>query len=181
MSITSLQCFVRAVSSAWTSDRSDVVNICRSALAKLAAAEPSEAWLAGLLSERPASRELHRDQAHGFMLLAHSEHEDLYRPPHDHGRAWVVYAVQSGTLEVGTYERISRPDGKVALRELGRNLLRTGEARVYQPGEIHDTRCLSDKAMLLRFTERDLRHEDQVEARVTRFARLGEQWVAPSR
>lgn len=180
MPITSLQCFVRAVGSAWTADRSDLVNVCRSALAKLAAAEPSEAWLSGLLSERPASRELHRDQAHGFMLLAHSEHEGLYRPPHDHGRAWVVYAVQSGTLEVGTYGRISGPGGKVTLHELGRSLLRAGEARAYQAGEIHDTRCLSDKAMLLRFTERDLRHEDQVEGRVTRFARLGEEWVAPT-
>ncbi|MDV3258017.1 MAG: hypothetical protein LOX97_09625 [Sphingomonas sp.] len=179
MSTSSLQFFIRAIGSAWTAERSDLVNVCRSALAKLAAAGPGEAWVAALLDERPASRELHRDQECGFVLLAHGEHEGLYRPPHDHGRAWVVYAVQSGTLEVGTYERITGPDGIIRLAKLGRTLLRAGEARAYLPGEIHDTRCLSDQALLLRFTERDLRYEDQVEGRVTRFARVGEHWVAP--
>ena len=45
-------------------------------------------------------------------------------------------------------------------------VLRPGQAQAYLPGDIHDTRCLSETALLLRFTERDLR----AEAGVTRYA-----------
>jgi hypothetical protein len=43
----------------------------------------------------------------------------------------------------------------------------------------HDTRCLTDDALVFRFTERDLRHEDQVERRVTRFVERDGGWFAP--
>lgn len=179
MTPTSLDSFVSAASSAWTIGGSELVGICRAALVKLAGANESEAWLAGLLAEKPASRELHRHPAHGFVLLAHAENEGLYRPPHDHGRAWVVYAVQSGELEVGIYSKVTQSDGTVILEEEGRSVLRPGEARAYLPGEVHDTRCLSSTALLFRFTERDLRHEDQVEGKVTRFIDRDGQWTAP--
>lgn len=144
----------------------------------LARADPCEHWIAALLQERPASRELHRD-ASGFMLLAHNESRELYRPPHDHGRAWVVYAVQSGELEIRTYARIEMPGGepRLVLRDASR--LRAGEARAYLPGDIHDTRCLTENALLFRFTERDLRHEDQVEGKLTRFVERDGRWTVP--
>lgn len=176
---TCLDSFISAASSAWPTGGSEVVSICRAALAKLAGANESEPWLAALLAEKPASRELHRHPAHGFVLLAHTENKGLYRPPHDHGRAWVVYTVQSGELEVGTYRKITQKDGTVTLVEEGSSVLRPGEARAYLPGEVHDTRCLSTTALLFRFTERDLRHEDQVEGKVTRFIDRNAQWVAP--
>jgi hypothetical protein len=132
-----------------------------------------------LRAEQPATRELHRDKAHGFMLLAHTENQGLYRPPHDHGRAWVVYGVQSGELEVGNYAKIEGPDGEPRLVEIGRSILRPGQARAYLPGDIHDTRCLSETALLLRFTERDLRHEDQVERKVSRFVQRDGYWTLP--
>lgn len=179
MTPTSLDSFVSAASSAWTTGESERVGICRAALVKLAGANESEPWLAELLAEKPASRELHRHPAHGFVLLAHAENEGLYRPPHDHGGAWVVYAVQSGELEVGTYNKFVGPNGDVTLVEEGRRVLRPGEARAYLPGEVHDTRCISSTALLFRFTERDLRHEDQVERKVTRFIDRGGQWTAP--
>jgi len=178
MSRTSLHSFASAASSAWNSLGSDLIEVSRAALAKLAGADPSEPWLAELLAEKPASRELHRHPAHGFVLLAHTENEGLYRPPHDHGRAWVVYAVQSGELEVGTYSKVKQPDGTVSLIEGDKSVLRPGEARAYLPGEVHDTRCLSGTALLLRFTERDLRHEDQVEGKVTRFVWRDGRWTA---
>ena len=178
MSSTSLQSFISAASSAWASSGSNPIEVCRTALAKLAGANEFEPWLGELLAEKPASRELHREGAHGFMLLAHTENEGLCRPPHDHGRAWVVYAVQSGELEVGTYRRVTQSDGTVTLAEEGRSVLRPGEARAYLPGEVHDTRCLSSTALLFRFTERDLRHEDQVEGKVTRFIDRDGQWIA---
>jgi hypothetical protein len=179
MSPTSLECFVDAASSAWSAGGSGRVEICRDALMKLASADEGEPWLAGLLAEKPASRELYRHAAHGFVLLAHTENEGLYRSPHDHGRAWVVYAVQSGALEVGTYEKVVGPAGDVRLVERDRSVIHAGEARAYLPGEIHDTRCISETALLFRFTERDLRHEDQVEGKVTRFVMRDGHWIAP--
>lgn len=176
MTGSSLDAFTSAVRSAWGPISSDLVATCRSGLEMLARAAPCEDWLAALLAERPASRELHRD-ASGFMLLAHNEKQGLYRPPHDHGRAWVVYAVQSGELEIRTYARIEALSGepRLVLRDASR--LRAGEARAYLPGDIHDTRCLTDNALLFRFTERDLRHEDQVEGKLTRFVERDGFWT----
>jgi hypothetical protein len=91
----------------------------------------------------------------------------------------VVYAVQSGELEIGTYGKVAGPDGRPRLVLRDTTVLRAGEARAYLPGDIHDTRCLSETAMLLRFTERDLRHEDQVERQVTRFVEHDGYWTAP--
>jgi predicted metal-dependent enzyme (double-stranded beta helix superfamily) len=178
MTPTSLDSFITAARSAWTCDASSKTDICRAALAKLSAASLAEHWLAELHAEMPATRELHRD-SHGFMLLAHAESEGLYRPPHDHGRAWVVYAVQSGQLEVSTYKKVEGPDGRITLAERERSVLQPGEARSYLVGEVHDTRCLSKTALLFRFTERDLRHEDQVEGKVTRFVTEGGRWTSP--
>lgn len=177
MAATSLDAFFDAAGSAWAAD--DPVEPCREALARLAAADVEEPWLDALLAEKPASRELCRHPHHGFVLLAHTENEGLYRPPHDHGRAWVVYAVQSGALEVGTYKSVVGPDGEARLVDLDRSVINAGEAHAYRVGEIHDTHCLSDTALLFRFTERDLRHEDQVERKVTRFVMRDGQWKAP--
>ena len=87
--------------------------------------------------------------------------------------------MQSGALEVGTYARVTDPSGRVRLVRRDTHVLRPGEARAYLPGDIHDTRCLSDTALLFRFTERDLRHEDQVEHRLTRFVECDGEWTAP--
>ncbi len=178
MTGNSLEAFTSAIRSAWGPISTELVATCRHELEKLMRAGPSEEWLAALLAERPASRELYRDPAHGFMLLAHSENGGLYRAPHDHGRAWVVYGVQSGALEIRTYGRADVPGGpRLVLRET--DIVEAGGARAYLPGDIHDTRCLTDTALLYRFTERDLRHEDQVERKLTRFVERDGYWTAP--
>ena len=179
MTRTSLDAFSDAIRSAWGPISSELVTACRKRLEALTRSDAGEAWLAALLAERPASRELRRDAAHGFMLLAHNENEGLYRPPHDHGRAWVVYGVQSGALEIRTYAKAVDKTGEpfLVLRDATR--LGPGEARAYLPGDIHDTRCLTENALLFRFTERDLRHEDQVERRLTRFVERGGRWTVP--
>ena len=180
MEQTSLDRFTSTVQKGWRSLSSELVVSCREALARLTVADEKEAWLAGLIDERPASRELYRDPTQGFVLLAHTEHEGLFRPPHDHGRAWVVYAVQSGALEIRTYARAVGTNGRSQLVLRDETVLRPGEARAYLPGDIHDTRCLSDTAILFRFTERDLRHEDQVERKVTRFVEQDGVWTVPA-
>lgn len=179
MPSNSLDAFTAAIRSAWASISSELVATCRQRLEELMRADPVEDWLAALLTERPASRELYRDPAGGFMLLAHNENEGLYRPPHDHGRAWVVYGVQSGALEIRTYAKILDPGGEARLVLRDASVLKPGEARAYLPGDIHDTRCLTSTALLFRFTERDLRHEDQVERKLTRFVERDGYWTVP--
>ena len=178
--VDSLNAFAEAMHSAWSPISTALVGECRAQVTALMRADPCEQWLADLLAERPASRELFRDPEHGFMLLAHTEPLALYRPPHDHGRAWVVYAVQSGALEIGTYAKIMGPDGVIRLVQRDLTLLIAGEARAYLPGDIHDTRCLDDSSLLFRFTERDLRHEDQQERQITRFVESDGYWTVPT-
>lgn len=106
--------------------------------------------------ETNRSLELHRDPEHGFILLAHKENVGHYRPPHDHGNGWVIYAVSSGEMEMCTYGLI---DGTLVRRD--RTRMRKGEANVYLPGDIHDTRCISDSVVMLRLTSCDLIREKQ--------------------
>ncbi|HZF96268.1 MAG TPA: hypothetical protein VEZ20_15505 [Allosphingosinicella sp.] len=179
MAANALTTFAAAMRSDWAPGTAPVA-ACRERLERLLQAEPSEDWLASLLAERPASRELYRDPEHGFMFLAHSENEGLYRPPHDHGRAWVVYGVQSGALEVRTWQKVPSPGGAPRLVLSDTHVLAAGEARAYLPGEIHDTRCLTETALLFRFTERDLRQEDQVERKLTRFVERDGHWTVPA-
>jgi len=179
MPASALDRFIAAVRQDWAPISTQVVAKCRQHLAELTVADPDEEWLAELLAQKPAARELLRDSHHGYMLLAHTEQRGLYRPPHDHGRAWVVYGVQSGELEVGTYAKVIDAAGKVRLVRRDMHVLRRGEARAYLPGDIHDTRCLSETALLFRFTERDLRHEDRVEQKLTRFVDRDGEWTVP--
>lgn len=176
MSGNALQTFIDGMRTAWGPLTPELVAACRRRLESLLKASPSEAWLAELHSDRPASRELHRDRDHGFMLLAHTEHAGLYRPPHDHGRGWVIYALQRGEIEMRTYDRVGE---RLARRDS--TLLRAGDVQAYLPGDIHDTRCVSDTALLLRFTERDLKVEDRTHHRVTRYVDEGGVWVPAAR
>jgi hypothetical protein len=146
---------------------SELVETVRTELERLARAPSTEPWLRALHEEAAASKELYRDGTHGFVLLAHSEPAGLYRPPHDHGRRWVVYALQSGEMEIGTYARVQNADGGVRLVKRDTTALRAGEARVYLPGDIHDTVC-TRPSLLLRSTERDLKAEQEAQW-VTRF------------
>ena len=176
---SALDHFIESVRSDWGPLSTALVQQCRAHLAALTLADPREDWLAALHSERPAARELHRDPVQGFMLLAHTETQGLYRPPHDHGRSWVVYAVQSGELEVRTYGKMVDDRGHVQLVQRDTHVLRPGAASAYLPGDIHDTHCLRETALLFRFTERDLHHEDQVEHQLTRFVEQDGEWTAP--
>ncbi|MEI7432087.1 MAG: hypothetical protein WCL27_16695 [Betaproteobacteria bacterium] len=177
MAKNSLEEFIDGVKSAWGPLTTEVVTDCRQHLQKLLETLATEEWLATLHREAPAYHELYRDPARGFVLLAHTEDADLYRPPHDHGRGWVIYALQQGEMEMGTYARIEDPDGSVRLVKRNSTRVSPGQVQVYLPGDIHDTRCVSGPALLFRFTERDLKKEDKEEHRVTRFVEQGGVWT----
>jgi hypothetical protein len=69
------------------------------------------------------------------------------------------------------------PDGKVQLVKRDSTLVRPGQAKVFLPGDIHDTRCMAGPALLLRFSERDLKKEDKEEHRVTRYVEQHGVWT----
>ncbi|HEX8413748.1 MAG TPA: hypothetical protein VF637_07660 [Sphingomicrobium sp.] len=173
----SLDAWSLAVRSAWGPLSTQLIADCRGYLALLAATPASDDWLASLHREGPANRELYRDPARGFVLLAHTETAGLYRPPHDHGQSWVMYAVQQGEVEMSTYGRVASQNGTDRLVKRESICVGPGEVQVYLPGDIHDTLCVTGPALLLRFTERDLRIEKE-EHRLTRYARQGREWMA---
>jgi hypothetical protein len=179
MGQNTLEKTIARMSAIWGPLTSELVAAAQAQIEALAQASPEEPWLAELHRDQPSSRELYRDAESGFVLLAHFENAALYRPPHDHGRSWVIYAVQQGESEMGTYGRIEERDGKTRLVKRNTTLVKPGQAQVYLPGDIHDTLCVSGPALLFRFTERDLRQEDAVEKKVTRYVQRDGVWVSP--
>lgn len=177
MSQNALETFIARVRASWGPLSTEVVSDCRSHLEALLQTSPTEDWLAALLAERPASQELYRDPEHGFVLQAHTEPDGLYRRPHDHGRSWVLYGVQSGAIDMGAYVRTQGLDGQVRLVKRDGTRVRGGSAMTYLPGDIHDTRCVAGQALLFRFTERDLAKEDKVEGQISRFAEQEGVWT----
>jgi len=160
MTKDSLQTFTEAIRSTWGPLTSELVAGSRHHLAHLLEAPAAEAWLAALHRDAPESRELYRDPTHDFLLLAHTEETDLYRPPHDHGRGWVIYAVQRGEMEMSTYRHVHDLRGNAYIVKRESFLLRSGDVRVFLPGDIHDTRCTAGPLSLFRFTSRDFKKEE---------------------
>jgi hypothetical protein len=177
MNDDTLTTFIERTRAAFGPLTTELIASVHAQLEQLAQAPSTERWVHALHEEAPASKELYRDRTHGFLLLAHSEPTDLYRPPHDHGRGWVIYALQQGEMQIGNYVRVQDADGRVRLVKRDATPLRAGEARVYLPGDIHDTRCVSGPSLLFRFTERDLKKEDQEAHRVTRYVARDGVWT----
>lgn len=164
----SLTKFIEEIRKIWGPLDSKLVMKTQALLEDLVHAPISEPWLAALPEDLDESRELYRDAKHGFILLAHTENEGLYRQPHDHGNGWVIYAVQRGEMEMGTYGRTER-QGNVEIVQREKYRMTAGESRVYLPGDIHDTKCVSSSILMLRLTSCDLKTELQ-EKRMHRYS-----------
>ena len=177
MAKNSLHTLIEAMEVDWGPLSTKLISDARRHMQQLLKAHADENWLAMLYDESPTNKELFRNAKHGYMLLAHTEPTGLYRPPHDHGRGWVIYAIQQGEIEMGTYARIEGANGNPQLVKRNTTLVRAGEVQVYLPGDIHDTRCVNGPALLFRFTERDLRKEDSEEHRVTRYVEQNGVWT----
>ena len=174
----SLDKFIETLQRSWGRLSSELVVSCSAHLEELLKAPASEAWLATLHRDARKDHELYRDPVHGFMLLAHTEEAGLYRRPHDHGRGGGIYAVLSGAIEMATYMALPDERGTISLVKRDSTLVRAGELKVFLPGDIHDTRCVTGPALLFRFTDRDLKKEDKEERRVTRYVERGGVWTA---
>lgn len=160
MKTDSLTKFIEEIRQIWGPLDTELVMKTQIMLEALVRAPISEPWFAYLQGDLHESRELYRDPDHGFILLAHTESQGLYRHPHDHGDGWVVYAVQRGEMEMGTYSRIERQNG-VGIVQREKYRVKAGESRLYLPGDIHDTRCISNSVLMLRLTSCDLKKELQ--------------------
>jgi len=156
----SLEAFIENIRPIWGPLSTELVDRARRHLGDLLNASAAEDWLEALLLEAPASKELYRDPSHDFVLLAHTENTEQYRPPHDHGRGWVIYGVQQGEMEIGTYARVEGSPGSVGLVRREKYVLRAGETGVYLPGDIHDTKSTAGPVLYYRFTDRDLKKEE---------------------
>lgn len=169
MSSRSLEMFVSEVRKVWGPISSEVVATCQRLLEELVRVPITEEWLANLVGKPDLDIELYRDSELGFLLLAHAEAEGMYRVPHDHGSGWVIYAVQSGEMEMRTYKPIINQKGKMNLvcRESYR--VQKGDCKVYLPQDIHDTKCISKAVLMLRLTSCDLKKENR-EGRMVRYA-----------
>ncbi|MEK2646221.1 hypothetical protein [Bdellovibrio sp. BCCA] len=155
----SLAKFIERLQKIWGPLTSDLVAQSKELMDELAKAPTSEPWLQELQKGFEGSRELYHDPSQGFILLAHTEKKDLYRAPHDHGNGWVIYAVQSGEMEMGTYARVPSKDEEFKIVRREKYRVMPGESRVYLPRDIHDTKCISDSVLMFRLTSIDLKDE----------------------
>lgn len=164
-----LETFISNVKKHWSGLNTETVEAVRQLLIDLTKSSPDELWLKEIIDEKPAVKELYRDPENGFILLAHSEDQGMYRHPHNHGAGWVFYAVQSGEIAMTTFKQITSTNGETRLVSRGTDVLVNGQCKVFLPGDIHDTRCLSEGFIQFRLTSADFKKEIQ-EGRMIRFA-----------
>lgn len=177
MTCNALDRFVTEIRSAWGPLTSEMAARCVQAMEDLARTPGDEPWLSAVQRRAAATEELHRDAQHGFMLLAHTEASGQYRPPHDHGHSWGIYAVVSGTITMATFARIEDSEGNIRLVQRDQTQLGPGQIKLFLPGDIHDTHCVAGPALELRFTERDLHKEHTVHHRMTRYLQRDGHWT----
>ncbi|MBU6953118.1 hypothetical protein [Hahella sp. HN01] len=159
MQPTALDHFIESAREGWDGLTTSNVIRLRRLLQDLAKTSAEEPWLAQIHADRPDMVELYTDLEHGFRLLAHTEPRGLYRAPHDHGFGWVLYALQHGALEMSTYQSITDKRGGTRLVSRGCDTLNPGDCRVFLPGDIHDTKCVSDYIVQFRLTSSDFKLE----------------------
>ncbi|WP_299579303.1 hypothetical protein [uncultured Microbulbifer sp.] len=162
MADTSLDQCIAELKEHWDGLNSQTIIRCRATLERLAATNRSETWLADLHKERSISKELYRDPKWGFMLLAHVETQGLYRVPHNHGDGWVFYALQFGQVQMATYGLLSETNTEAQLLSRGADIMHPGNCRAFLPGDIHDTRCMSDYSLMFRLTSCDFSREKRL-------------------
>lgn len=169
MKNNSLEHFITQIKKVWGPLNSDTVAKSRHLLADLAKTSSTENWLAKLLEKTDVNEELYRDPDLGFVLVAYTETKDFYREPHDHGTCYVFYAVQSGEMQMKTYLPITNQNGTTQLVCRESYSILPGQCRTYLPSDIHDTKCISDSALLFRLTSCDLKKEYK-EGRMIKYA-----------
>ncbi len=168
MKNSALEDFITSVKNNWKGLNSETVIKSKALLENLANTSDSEPWIADLHNKKQASVELYRDKKHGFILLAHIEMKGQYRKPHNHGDGWVFYAIQYGRMAMSTYWLATDTADQSQIVSRGSRELSSGECNVYLPGDIHDTKCISDYVLMFRLTSCDFK-EEKCAGRLTQY------------
>jgi hypothetical protein len=124
----------------------------------LAALLRDPAFVAATFDETmPAGkRELYRDAATDFRVLAHVQPAGKGGAAHDHGPSWAVYGNARGRTDMTEYRRANAAgDTHAVLQPQPPYSLHAGQARAFAPGTIHAT-AHPELAWVLRITGTDL-------------------------
>ncbi len=158
-----LKHFIHELQNGWKFKNIEAFYKIQSLVKEMALNETIRNSLKGNSNSLFSGIELYRDEKEGFILLAYAEKKGTYRDPHNHGNGWVVYAVIEGEIEMGNFININ---SRLIIKD--DEILKAGECRLYFPGDIHETRCLSETVIILRLTSCDLKEEDRL-GRMKRF------------
>lgn len=145
------------LASSWNKQNEETITAGKLVMEGLLKSEELKAYLINKRSILNKGVELYRDYNHDFILFAYSEEKDLYRIPHNHGNGWVIYSVVEGIIEMGEYALIANSN----LIKKDKYQMNKGDSEVYFPGDIHDTKCISDSVIILRLTSCDLKEEER--------------------
>lgn len=106
---------------------------------------------------------LYQDPDLGFCIFAHVYKGPKASPPHDHGPSWAIYGQAKGVTEMTDWRCVEKPaqgrPGKV--EKLRTYVLRPGEAKVYNKGDLHsprreeETRLIRIEGMNMSTIQRD--------------------------
>lgn len=107
--------------------------------------------------DTPAGKRLlYRDEATGFLVLAHVQPPGKSGAPHDHGASWAVYGNARGRTDMTEYRRINgAQEASAVLTPCARYSIQAGQTRAYPSGAIHAT-AHPELAWVLRITGTDL-------------------------
>lgn len=107
--------------------------------------------------DTPAGKRLlYRDDATGFLVLAHVQPAGKGGAPHDHGASWAVYGNARGRTDMTEYRRVNEAtEAHAVLAPQSRYSLHRGQTRAYPSGTVHAT-AHPEKAWVLRITGTDL-------------------------
>lgn len=157
---SSFEGYIEEIRSVWRDEKDpDLPFKVKASMEKLlASTSPDEPWMAEILREGKAARELYRDPDHGFIQMAHVQKHGLVLPPHDHGPCWVVYGDYQGVTNIPLYERTDDGSeaGRAKLEEKELHRLGPGVVYAYLVGDIHSTHTVEGPALVFRFLSYDL-------------------------
>ena len=107
--------------------------------------------------DTPAGKRLlYRDDATGFLVLAHVQPAGKGGAPHDHGASWAVYGNARGRTDMTEYRRVNdAQQAHAVLMPQAPYSLNSGQTRAYPSGTVHAT-AHPEKAWVLRITGTDL-------------------------
>jgi hypothetical protein len=89
--------------------------------------------------------------AAGFHITCGAQRPGQRNTPHDHGAGWVVYGPYQGAIEQTRYAW-DYAQGLLAPRLVARETFvqEAGQAAYFLPGEIHATRNVADRSVVVR-------------------------------